>query len=201
MNPVTHLLASWTVADAACTESKDREIVTWAGMAPDLDGLVVLGDLVRPFLGLPPAFYYAQYHHSLTHGLPAAAVTALAAGFIATRKARTALLAFLVFHIHLLCDIVGSRGPTPESIWPLPYLAPLSQRWTIEWRGQWPLNAWPNIALTLLLLAVVLVRAARRGYSPVGLFSKRADAAYLIALCNAWPFRHLRGRGRGAGPA
>lgn len=39
MNPITHLLLSWTIADEAGLQSKDRACVTWAGVVPDLDGL------------------------------------------------------------------------------------------------------------------------------------------------------------------
>jgi hypothetical protein len=52
----------------------------------------------------------------------------------------------------------------------------------ITWSGQWVLNAWPNILLTVALLALVLTRAVRRGYSPLGLVSRRADTVLVSTL-------------------
>jgi hypothetical protein len=49
-------------------------------------------------------------------------------------------------------------------------------------KGQWALNAWPNIAITIALLAVVFVLAWKRGYSPVELFSRRADEKFVATL-------------------
>ena len=53
MHPVTHLLLSWTVAEAARLERKDRTLVTLAGVLPDLDGLgavaeIATSDSARP---------------------------------------------------------------------------------------------------------------------------------------------------------
>lgn len=182
MSPITHLLVSWTLADATCRDARERAIVTWAGVLPDVDGLAVLADLASGLLGHGGTFFYPRYHHMLIHGLPAALAFAALAAVLATRRARTALLAFLAVHLHLLCDLVGSRGPGADDLWPIAYLEPLSSRLTVTWAGQWPLNAWPNLALTVLLLALVFVRAVRRGYSPLGLVSRRADAAFVAAL-------------------
>jgi hypothetical protein len=67
------------------------------------------------------------------------------------RRWLTAFLVLVVFHLHLLGDIVGSRGPDGYQ-WPIPYLYPFSDRWKLIWAGQWELNAWPNILITLLLM-------------------------------------------------
>lgn len=182
MNPITHLLVGWSVAEQTDLSLRDRKIVTWAGVIPDLDGLSVIPDMVNQMLGRPPSWYFFRFHHSLTHGLPAAMLCAITVFLIAQKRVKTALFALLAFHLHLLCDLVGSRGPDPGDIWPLPYLEPLSGRLTFSWSGQWPLNAWPNIALTVALLGLVFVRAVRRGYSPVSLFSTRADAVFVATL-------------------
>ena len=39
MSPITHLLASWTVASIPKLEKRDRAIITLAGISPDIDGL------------------------------------------------------------------------------------------------------------------------------------------------------------------
>jgi hypothetical protein len=56
----------------------------------------------------------------------------------------------------------------------------------LHWAGQWPLNAWPNIAFTVLLLTYALVRAIRSKYSPVGVFSSRADQMFVDTVRNRW---------------
>jgi len=182
MSPITHFLISWGVADTVKLSPRDRALVTLAGVAPDLDGLPVLVDLGARLLGRPDPFLYGQYHHMLTHGLPAAIVLALLAGLSAVARVRTGVLAFLVIHLHLLCDLVGSRGPSVDDIWPLSYLAPLSTQWMLTWSGQWALNAWPNVLLTLAFLVLALARATKRGYSPLGLVSSRADAVFVATL-------------------
>jgi hypothetical protein len=89
-------------------------------------------------------------------------------------------------HLHFLCDILGSRGPGADDIWPLHYLAPFSERWTVQWSGQWPLNAGPNIAFTVLLIAYAFHRGINAGYSPVGVFSEGADRVFVQAVQARW---------------
>ena len=91
------------------------------------------------------------------------------------------MFAFVSFHLHLLEDLVGSRGPDGFG-WPIPYLFPFSTRWTLSWSGQWALNAWPNLALTIALISLTLWIAVRWGFSPVEMFSGTADQAVVCAL-------------------
>jgi hypothetical protein len=65
-----------------------------------------------------------------------------------------------------------------------PYLFPFSARWTWIWTGQWKLNAWPNVAITVALLCLSVVMAVRRGFSPVDVFSRSADKFVVAALRN-----------------
>src|SRR5260370_38133837 len=60
-------------------------------------------------------------------------------------------LALVAFHLHLLEDLVGSRGPDGFN-WPIPYLFPFSTRCIWTWGGQWKLHAWPTMPLTMALL-------------------------------------------------
>jgi hypothetical protein len=71
------------------------------------------------------------------------------------------LLALLSFHIHLLEDVLGSRGPEGYQ-WPILYLAPFYSSLQLVWRGQRGLNAWPNILLAILLADHAVVGMARR---------------------------------------
>ncbi len=91
------------------------------------------------------------------------------------------MLACVSFHLHLLCDLVGARGPDGEQ-WPVPYLLPFSNTWQLTWSGQWALNAWPNFLFTASLIALALWLAVKRGFSPLEMLSSRADAAVVAAL-------------------
>lgn len=186
MNPITHGLVSWSVGDAVGLGPRDRVLATWCGVAPDADGLGVVIDGINKLLGRPDTWLFGRYHHAWLHGLPAAIVLPLAIAAVAERRLRTFAAGVLVVHLHLLGDIVGSRGPTAADIWPIRYLAPISERWTIAWSGQWALNAWPNIALTLALLAFAFYRAVRSGYSPVEAFHPRADRAFVDTVRRRW---------------
>ena len=93
----------------------------------------------------------------------------------------TGFLALLAFHLHLLGDLVGSRGPDGYQ-WPIPYLLPFSTDWNLTWQYQWELDAWPNILVTLLLLGVTLYLSWKRGHSPLELVSQRADAAFVSRI-------------------
>jgi inner membrane protein len=182
VNVLTHFFAGWALAQTSTTNARDRALVTWASVLPDLDGLSIVPDLANRALGRPESDFYFRHHHLWTHGLPAATLTAAAAFLLARKKLRTALLVLLSFHLHLLCDLLGSRGPSSDDIWPIAYLAPLSSRWTVSWSGQWALNDWRNVLFSALLLVLAGALAVRRGYSPVSLFSAKADAAVVAAI-------------------
>jgi hypothetical protein len=91
------------------------------------------------------------------------------------------LLVLLSFHLHLFGDLVGSRGPDGYQ-WPIPYLEPFSGAWQLAWSHQWGLKAWPNVTLTIGLLALTLYWSWRRGRSPVEILSTRADASLARTL-------------------
>jgi inner membrane protein len=93
-----------------------------------------------------------------------------------------ALLCLAVFHLHLLCDFVGSRGPDPVDVWPLFYFGPFTKDPMWIWKGQLPLDAWPNRLLTVCLFAWALWLAVPRGYSFVGVFSRRLDRVFVEVL-------------------
>ena len=108
-------------------------------------------------------------------------VLAAAVFLLSVRRWMSAFLALLVFHLHLLGDLVGSRGPDGYQ-WPIPYLFPFSADWTLTWEGQWELNAWPNILVTLLVLGITLYLAWKRGRSPLEMISLKADTAFVAKL-------------------
>jgi len=187
LSPVTHFLVSWMVANSAKLERKERALVTLAGVAPDLDGLGIVPEwLTRN--SAHPVRWFSEYHHTLGHNLGFALVVTAAGYLIASQgvKLKAALLVFLSFHLHLLCDLVGARGPDGEQ-WPIPYLAPFSQAWQWSWHGQWALNAWPNFVITIAALAGTFYLAWKRGFSPLETFSRKADTIFVTTLRNRFP--------------
>ncbi len=191
MHVVTHLLVGWTVAEHVTEKPRDRALITWCSVVPDLDGLGLLIDWIGRTLGYQWSFY-EQYHRIALHGLPAAMLFALLAALLADDKIRAAIWSFVSFHLHLFGDIAGSRGSSPVDLWPIHYLEPVSNAITFSWAGQWPLTSWQNTAFTIALMVYALALALRRGYSPVSLFSKRADRVFVATLQKRW--RMLRGQ-------
>lgn len=185
MQPVTHLLATWVLADTPGRDdlkqsSRDCALITWCGVLPDLDGVGLLIDLAKNTLGGGDAvLYYASYHRLLLHGLAGAILLPGIMMLFGQRKKNVFIWGFLAVHLHLLCDILGSRGPALEDIWPIHYLAPFSMHWTITWLGQWPLMGGINAFITLALIAVIVWMAVKRGYSIVAAFSPRWDQALM----------------------
>jgi hypothetical protein len=167
MMPGTHFLASWLIANTKRLGRADMAAIVVAGVISDLDGIGY------PVQWLSPArTWNTDYHHVVGHNLWACLLVTLLV-VLWRRKLLVAILAFAAFHVHLLCDVVGSGGPTGE-LWSILYLWPLSHTETlVKW--QWPLNSPINMAITLFMEVAMLVLAVRRGYSPIVLFSPRAD--------------------------
>jgi hypothetical protein len=184
MSPVTHFLSGWVLANCARLDRKDRALVTLACVIPDIDGLGIVPELLTRN-STHPLLWFTLYHHSL-HNLAFGLVVAALAFAIATRRWTTGLLALLSFHLHLFEDVLGSRGPDGYQ-WPIPYLAPFSSSLHLTWHGEWSLNAWPNIALTFILLMITFWLAWRRGFSPLEMFSAKANAAFVGALRRRFP--------------
>jgi hypothetical protein len=159
--------------------------VTWASVVPDLDGLGIIAEKLTQNSS-HPLNWWSEYHHVLAHNLGFALVVAVVAGVFAKHQPTTSLLALLSFHLHLLADLVGARGPDGDQ-WPIPYLLPFSKHVQLTWSGQWVLNAWPNVVITAALIGVAVVLARKRGFSPLELFSAKADAAFVRVLRNRFP--------------
>ena len=186
MSPVTHFLTGWVFANCARLDRRGRALVTLACVAPDIDGLGIVPELLTR--NSPhPLLWFSDYHHSL-HTLAFALVIAAVSAMLAQQKWKTGLLAFFSFHLHLVEDLAGSRGPDGYQ-WPIPYLKPFSSRLELSWHGQWALNSWPNIALTVALLLVTFWLAWARGFSPLEMVSEKADAIFVAALRQRFPRR------------
>ena len=182
---MTHFLVGWMVANVPRgIGRRERAAIALAGAAPDLDGLGAIAE-VATRNSAHPLTWFSDYHHMLHNLLFALVVATVALAVARQRRWLTAGLALLSFHLHLLGDIVGARGPDGYG-WPVPYLSPFSH-WTWTWSGQWPLNGWQNFAITGVCLALTFYLAWRRGYSPLEIVSPKADAALVGALRARFP--------------
>jgi LexA-binding, inner membrane-associated putative hydrolase len=203
MSPVTHFFAGWLVAAAADLTGlgplsrREKALIVAAAVAPDLDGLGIIPELLTRHSS-HPLLWFSQYHHSLHTLAFALVLSALAfviagplAGFawgpairgrsLPTHPWLTAALVCVSFHLHLLCDLLGSRGPDGYQ-WPVPYLKPFSNAMPWTWHGQWALNGWQNFVITGVLLAATLWIAWRFETSPLELFSAPANRALTRTL-------------------
>jgi LexA-binding, inner membrane-associated putative hydrolase len=220
MSPVTHLFAGWLLASVSPTghpttlTRREKALVVAAAVAPDIDGLGIVPELLTRNTS-HPLLWFSEYHHSL-HTLAFALVCTLIAYLIAgplatarsfaasrsnldftfgpairepqpsSRRAPshpglTAFLVFVSFHLHLLCDLIGARGPDGDQ-WPIPYLKPFSNTLQLTWHGQWALNAWQNSLITGFLLLATFWIAWRYGNSPLELISDPANQALTRTL-------------------
>ena len=182
MHPVTHLLAGWIVADGCKLKGRDRALVAWSCVVPDLDGIGYGIDFINKTFNGNETTFYELYHHNWGHGLPAALLVAIIVSIFAIEKRKTTLLAFLTFHLHLLLDLAGSRGSNPIDIWSIFYLSPFSEKLTLTWSGQWPLTSWQNTSITIILMFFCFYTATNRGYSIVSLFNQKGDMAFVNIL-------------------
>jgi inner membrane protein len=186
MSPVTHFLTGWVFANCARLDRRERALVTFASVAPDVDGLGIVPEFVTRN-SVHPLLWFSRYHHSL-HTLTFAVAVAIIAFALAEQKWKVGLLAMVSFHLHLLEDLAGSRGPDGYQ-WPVPYLQPFSTAIALAWRGQWALNAWENVLLTAVLLLASLALAWQRGFSPLEMVSMKADARLVATVRRRFPRR------------
>ena len=186
MSPITHFLMGWAVANTVPSFNRgERAFVTWASVVPDIDGLGIIAEKLTQNSSRP-LNWWSDYHHVLAHNLGFALVVAVLAAIFAKHRMATSLLTLVSFHLHLLADLVGARGPDGEQ-WPIPYLLPFSKHAQLTWSHQWALNAWPNVVITAAFIGFAVALARKRGFSPLELFSKKADAAFVHALRSRFP--------------
>jgi hypothetical protein len=114
-------------------------------------------------------------------GLLFAVVIALLAFALAKQRWKTARMCLLGFHLHLVEDLLGSRGPDGEQ-WPIPYLAPFSSAVNLTWRGQWGSERVAKFCAHAGSVGMTLYLAWSRGYSFLELFYPRADREFVMTL-------------------
>lgn len=94
------------------------------------------------------------------------------------------MLCLVTFHLHLLCDLLGSRGPTVADLWPICYSEPLFRHPIWFWKHQWKLDGWQNQLIFLAVFVTALLVAIRKGVSFVELISSRLDRTFVSVLQN-----------------
>ena len=175
MHLPTHLAISWLIGQGL-PERRDRRLVAWAGVVPDLDALSLLAG----------AGAFSRFHHTVTHGLVAAVILTAVCAAMARDRLRVAGLALLAFHVHLLCDLLGSGVD-----WSIAYRWPFSgMEWVTPYG--WPLASWQNMLITVVALFCIGWIAVTRGRTfAETCLPARADRAIVEALRRR--FSSLRG--------
>ncbi len=180
MTPTAHFLSGWLVANCGGANRRDRAIITVAAVLPDLDGFGYFPEMLTQNRDVPIA-WYSNWHHVLFHNGLSGLVCAGLALLLARKHWRTALLALAAFHVHLMMDLAGSKGPDGDH-WAIPYLLPFTDAWQWTWSGQWALDSWANRLIGVAMLALTVLLARRRGFSPFEIVSAKADRAFVGLL-------------------
>ena len=166
MQVPTHLAISWLIGHRL-PELRDRRLVTWSGVVPDLDALSLLAG----------AGAYSEYHHVVTHGVVAAVVGTAIWTACARERWKVMCLSLLAFHVHLVCDLLGSGRD-----WPIVYFYPFSRHEFFTPYG-WPLASPQNGVVWLAAVALTIWIGITRGRTFAEAFlPARADAAVVKAL-------------------
>lgn len=176
MNIITHALMGWSAGVRLGQHGKDMALLAMASMIPDIDGVGAVIDIVNG----GEAEFFTQYHHKFGHSILFCLLLMPVVYWLSRKNLRLTAWFAGIFHLHLVCDIIGARGPDGYQ-WPLYYLWPFSEA-GITWSGQWYINAWPNILLTVLLIFDFLKQSARVGFTPLFLVSRGADYVLVNTL-------------------
>lgn len=177
MQGPSHLVISWFIAEASpCRTARERRIVAWSGLAPDVDVVAYLAALVWYGFDKDRAFenVWRVVHHRYTHGILFVVLTGVVVWGLSRAQGpadrlRVVLLAMLAGALHNFFDVVAG-GPT----WPIYPLWPVSDAtWHASW--SWTIGEWPNIVILAACLAGTLAYAWAVGRSPLECFGSRAD--------------------------
>ena len=98
-------------------------------------------------------------------------------------------MALVTFHLHLLCDLLGSRGESIHDLWSIFYFGPFSRHMELIWSHQWYLDGWQNRTIGCVLFVWALWLAIERGHSVIGVFNRRIDSVFVGVLRKWFPPR------------
>lgn len=178
MSPTSHFAMSWLISNSISFNVRERFLITLSGVLSDIDGMGVIIDLMARN-SRTPTYLWDNYHHTLCHNIGFGLLLTMAVFALArVHRVKAALLAFICFHLHLLCDLIGSKGPEGYQ-WPIPYFKPFSDNLQLVWAHQWELNAWPNILIGTILAGLIILMARYKKRSPFELISKKMDTVFI----------------------
>ena len=183
MSPSTHLLLSWLVAANIGKNRHERMLLTVSGVAADFDGAGLLIDIAAPIFGQHTNFWFAYHHrgHSIWGALLVCAAVGIAAK---TNKLKLAFTAIFLFHLHILCDLIGSKGPDGYQ-WPIAYFYPVYPDLLLTVSWQWVLNSWQNILFSILLIFFVVKKSLAINTSPFEIVSIKLDQTFIKMIKKA----------------
>ena len=119
MHPPTHALASWLLAETAPSlDRRGRAAVLLAGLAPDLDGLTLLGG----------ADLYAEWHRTLLHHAVGAVLCSAVLAHWLGGSARARVFLLALDYKRLLGFLVVNTGAPPTRAWEPPFTRPWQRR-------------------------------------------------------------------------
>ena len=173
MSPTSHLLASWITGVSFRLTKRDVRIVSLVGLIPDLDGFGYFIDKINLYYG-KSSYFYSEYHHVILHGiLPALLISVFAMLLSKSKKFSIFFVSLFVYHLHLLCDLIGSGG-SGNNIWPIIYFYPFNKtELSISW--QWLLNGWQNLTIAGILIIISIYLSSKIKHSPIGVVSIYLD--------------------------
>lgn len=175
MTPGAHLLISWVASVEFLEHRRERTLVTLSGLAPDIDGL---GIVIDKLTGVTD--YYFSYHHYLGHSILSPFVIATLVSWLATaQRSIVWVCSFVVVQIHVLCDVLGSKGPDGYQ-WPVYYLYPFNSEYELTWKYQWELDAWQNQLIIGIMFIITLYYASKRRITFLEVFSQRLNEEAFI---------------------
>ena len=166
MHIPSHLAISWLIAHQL-PERRDRCLVAWSGVAPDLDALSLLWGVGA----------YSEYHHVLTHGVVAAVIGTAIWTAQARQRRKVLVLSLIAFHVHLICDLLGSGRD-----WPIVYLFPFTRHEFMTPYG-WPLASPQNGIVWLAAVAAIVWIGIKHGRTAAETFlPAKVDLAIVETL-------------------
>jgi inner membrane protein len=172
VSPITHAEISWLIANIPKSiKRKERGLILLAGTIPDLDGIGIIFNTEL----------YVKYHHILFHNVLFGTIISLLFTSLRSRNRVLMMVFYLaVFHIHILCDLLGS-GPD----WPIAYLWPFSNK-LYHFKYQWNLVSWQNFVTTLIATFLLFFVAVRCRRTPLELISRRIDRKVVATIQWRW---------------
>ncbi|WP_018691862.1 metal-dependent hydrolase [Algicola sagamiensis] len=170
MTPTSHLLMSWLCTVPKISAPRERRLIALSGVAPDLDGIGIIWDWISG-----KTHYYSDYHHVLGHGFIASIfIATLATAFAAQQRGKVFILSLFVVHLHILCDVIGSKGEDGYT-WPISYFYPFNEVFLLSWSRQWLLNGWQNLLIFCGLLIISAYVFKKQKVTVLEVFHERLD--------------------------